>query len=142
MSNLQAAVGLAQLKNVCKAIKFKRDMAKFYYQNLHKISGLTLPYEEKWAKSTYWMYAVLVNRKKFGMSRDQLVKKLKENYGIQTRTFFYPPNIAFKKMGIYKNEKFPISQKISQEGLYLPSGLGNTFEEFDKTCKAIKNLVK
>lgn len=142
MSNLQAAVGVAQLKNVSKAIKFKRHMADFYQKNLHKINGLTLPYEEKWAKSTYWMYAVLVDHKKFGMSRDQLAKRLMVEFGIQTRTFFYPPNISFKKMGMYQNEKFPVSQKISREGLYLPSGLGNTFEEFAKTCKAIRKLAK
>lgn len=142
MSNLQAAVGLAELEEVEKAIKFKRKIAEFYHQRLKNIKGIVLPKEKSWAKNVYWMYAILVKKKEFGMNRDKLMNKLKNNFGIQSRTFFFSPNIAFAKMGKFPNQKFLVAERIAREGLYLPSGLGNTFKEFEKVCQALTYLSK
>jgi len=142
MTNLQAAVGLAGLEKIDKSIKYKRKMADYYNKNLRKIKNLVLPVEKEWAKNVYWMYAVLVKEKKIGINRDRLMKILWEKYKIQTRAFFYPPNIAFKKIGIYNHQRYPVAERLSKEGLYLPSGLGNTFSEFRKVCKALNNILK
>lgn len=140
MTNLQAAVGLASLEEIKESIIYKRKIANFYHQELKNIPGLILPIEQKYAKNVYWMYAVLVNEKKFGMSRNKLMEILQKKYKIQTRTFFYPPNIAFKKMKLYQNKKFPVAKKIGQEGLYLPSGLGNTVNDLKITCRALNKI--
>lgn len=140
LGNLQAAVGLASLQEVRKSIRHKRQMAKLYARHLGDIPGLVLPREQVGAKSVFWMYAILVKEREFGLSRDGLMERLQEKYQIQTRSFFYPPNIAFAKMGVYKEESFPVAEQISREGLYLPSGLGNSFSEFVKVAQAVRGI--
>lgn len=142
MSNLEAALALSSLEEVDAALLFKKQMAKFYDENLSKIEGITIPYIHKLSQSSYWMYTVLVDERKFGLKKSQLMKVLEEKYNIQTREFFYPPELAFRKMNLYQNEKFPVANKLNNEGLYLPSGLGNTMSEFKKVVKAIKEISK
>jgi perosamine synthetase len=142
MSNLQAAVGLASLEEIDKSIQYKREMADLYYKHLSKIKGLTLMEEQPGVKNTFWMYTILVDANKFGISSTELSKILSTEYYIQTRTFFYPPNIAFKSLDLYNNQIFPVAEKISRDGLYLPSGLGNTKSDFLRVCMAIRKIVK
>lgn len=140
MSNLEAALGLASLEEIDKNLLFKEKMASFYDQHLKNIPGIIIPQKRTSVKSSYWMYAILINKLKFGIGKKQLMENLHNKFNIQTREFFYPPRIAFKKMGLYNNKSFPIAEKISAEGLYLPSGLGNTMEEFKKVVIAIKTI--
>lgn len=142
LTNLQAALGLAQLEEVKKYLKIKRQMADFYQEKLKNINGLILPKEKRGVKSVYWMYAVLVE-KAFPLTKNQLVKKLAEN-GIETRDFFIPVHQqpAFRKMGLFKDEEYPVAERLSKIGLYLPSGLGNTKAEIKKVCQVILSIVK
>ncbi|MEO8581497.1 MAG: DegT/DnrJ/EryC1/StrS family aminotransferase [Patescibacteria group bacterium] len=142
MTNLQAALGLASLAEIKKSISFKKKMAELYQNHLYEIPGLILPIEKVNCSNVYWMYAICIEEKKFGMNRDQLMDILWNKYHIETRTFFYPPNIAFASLGVFSKQYFPIADKISQEGLYLPSGLGNTTEEFKAVCNAIQKISK
>lgn len=142
MTNNAAAIGLASLEDIDSALEKKQKMANFYTNKLSNISGLTLPVQLSGCSNVYWMYAVLVNEKKFGMSRDQLMKELAQKYQIQTRSFFYSPQIAFKSMKKYQDESFPVATMIGEEGLYLPSGVGNNLNEFKKVIDAIKELSK
>jgi perosamine synthetase len=140
MTNLQAALGVAQLEEVKKYIQKKRWMAALYNKELSKIKGLTLPIEHNWAKNVYWMYGILVE-KEFGISRDEFMKRLLQK-GIDTRTFFIPMHRqpALKKLGLFKKEKYPVSDEISRRGLYLPSGLAITKKQIEMVCKVIKNI--
>lgn len=131
MSNMQAAVGLASLEEIDTSIKKKQSMAALYHKKLSPISTLTLPIEKPWAKSVYWMYAVQTKQ------RNSVMKKLLEQ-GVQTRTFFYAPKTAFKKLGLYQSTHFPIAEHLEKTGLYLPSGLGNTMKEFLETTKLLQ----
>lgn len=142
MTNMQAAVGLASLEEINKSIKFKKKMANFYNKTLKNIDGLILPVEKLWANNVYWMYAVRINAALFGMSRDKLIRILENKYQIQTRSFFYSPNIAFKAMNLYQKEKFPVAETIGEEGMYLPSGIGNSLAEFKKVTEAIIEISK
>ena len=74
------------------------------------------------------------------MNKTQLMKTLEKRYLIQTREFFFPPQIAFARMGLYQDQPFPVATQLSQEGLYLPSGLGNTMTEFKRVVLAIKKI--
>jgi len=140
MTNLQAAIGLAQLEEVQKYIQIKRKMAQRYNLLLKDIPGLTLPVEKPWATSVYWMYAVLVEAD-FGMSRDVLMKKLKEK-GVDTRTFFIPldEQPAFDKKRFFKSRDWPVTRKLSKKGLYLPSGLAITEEQIREVCSLIRQI--
>lgn len=143
MTNLQAALGLAQLEEVKKYIKIKRWMAKKYNQGLAKVEGLILPVEKDYAFNVYWMYAVLVDEKEFGMSCQQLRKKLSQE-GIDTRAFFIPVHKqpVFQKMGWYKKEKYPVAETVSQMGCYLPSGLAITPKQIDQVVEKIIKIKK
>jgi perosamine synthetase len=140
MTNLQAAIGVAQLERIDKIVEKKRYIAKRYNDGLSNLKGIILPVEMPWAKNVYWMYSILVERE-FGLSRDELIKRLKEK-GIETRTFFIPMNQqpVFRKMGLFKNKKCPIAEELSQKGLYLPSGIALSDEQIDYVIDSIKEI--
>jgi perosamine synthetase len=119
MSNLQAAVGLAQLERVDKLVAIKRDNARRYTALLKDIAGIGLPPERPWAKNVYWMYAVTVE-KEFGISKDRLRARLAQN-GIDTRNFFIPINLQPIYAGICRGN-FPVAEELCRKGFYLPSG--------------------
>jgi len=140
MSNMQAAVGLASLEEIETSLKKKLAMAAHYTKQLKNIPDIILPIEKPWAKNAYWMYAVTLNHKT-KTTRDRLMKTLMTNYGIQTRTFFYSPRTAFKKLGLYKASRFPVAERLEKAGFYLPSGLGNSPKEFAKTALALSKIT-
>ncbi len=133
MTNLQAAIGVAQVKKLDEFIGKKREIAKIYNSYLKDINGITLPPEMNWAKNVYWMYSVLIE-KEFGINRDELMKKLEKNE-IETRPFFYP----IHEMPPYKNnENFPVAEKLSKGGVNLPSSLKLKTENIKEITEKIK----
>lgn len=140
MTNLQAAVGLASFEELDRSIAYKHQIAAIYQSHLSSISGVTLPFQADWARSVYWMYTILIDESRFGLSRNQLATILQNRYHIQTRDFFYPPQIAFKKLNLFQDATFPIATKLARQGLYLPSGLGTTLKEIRQVCDAIHTI--
>jgi len=140
MTNMQAALGLAQLEQVNEFIKQKEIMASLYNKNLSKIKGLTLPMRSENSNNVYWMYGMLIE-KEFGINRDEFRQKLLEK-GIDTRTFFIPMHKqpALIKLGFARNSKCPVSEEIGKRGLYLPSGLAITKKQILTVCNTIKNI--
>lgn len=136
LTSLQAALGIGQLKHIDDFLATKRHMAARYKQGLSGIAGLTLPTLRHWATHVYWMYAILVNENKFGMSKDELRKALL-NSGVDTRDFFYPPcNQPLLSTSLH----FPVSERIALQGLYLPSGLAITDDQIKQVCETIRQL--
>lgn len=143
MTNMQAALGLAQLGEAGNFIKKKRHIADLYYDNLKNVAGLRLPVEKDWAKSVYWMYAVLIE-KEFGPSREEVMKRLLEE-GVETRSFFVPMHRQpiIKKLNILdKGKKYPIADYISEKGFYLPTGLSLGDDDVLYVCKKLKEIQK
>lgn len=140
MTNIQAAIGLAQLERIDKLIEMRRKNAQMYNNNLESIPGITLPAEKNWAKNVYWMYSIKIGDD-FGISRDELAVKLRGK-GIETRNFFIPVHHqpAFQNMGLFKNENYPVSEDIAGRGLYLPSGSGLTEEQIQMVCRALQDI--
>ena len=140
MTNLQAALGVAQLKKIDRHIRHKRWMAAEYGRLLGSLPGLTLPVEKPWAKNVYWMYGLLVEPE-FGLNRDQLMEYLKEN-GVDTRSFFIPmhlqPVFTQGPLKAKKSGPFPVAEQIAQKGLYLPSGLTLTESQIKQVCRLMK----
>jgi len=140
MTNLQAAVGSAQLEEVDRFIKLKRKMAALYNTLLRDIHGLSLPVEKPWARNVYWMYAVVVEDE-FGMSRDDLIKTLKER-GIDTRSFFVPVHKQPVFAHDFSSFSLRVSEELSEKGFYLPSGLALTEEQIQTVSDTLHAVQK
>jgi len=140
MTNIQAAIGLAQLEKIDELIERRRAHAHLYHELLKNIEGIRLPIEKEWARNVYWMYSILIEGE-FGIGRDELMAKLLEK-GIETRTTFIPMNKQpiFHKMGLFREDKCPIAEELSRKGLYLPSGSGLSDEQIKNICDTIKGL--
>jgi len=123
-TNLQAAVGLAQLEKLNIFIKKKRNIGKIYNNHLSKINSFYTPLKKKsYAENIYWVYG-LVLKKKCKISLESFMNKLKKE-GIETRNFFWPlhKQPILKKMGLFKNVKLPVSEYLGKNGFYIPAGL-------------------
>jgi len=137
MTNVQAAIGVAQLEKISEMVEIKRENTTLYNSLLKEIDGIGLPPEAKWAKNVYWMYSILVNDK-FGISRDELIVKLGEA-GVDTRPFFYPIHIQPP----YKDHtgKFPVADELSRTGVNLPSSVTLKRENIEYIASKIKEFA-
>ena len=144
MTNLQAAIGCGQLKNIFKIIKRKREIGRRYISILNKCKKIVIqPYKLNYATNIFWVFGILL-KKNANISRDQVVKKLLEN-NIQTRTFFFPMHKQkiFKKMKLFsKKQKFVNAEYLSKNGFYLPSGLGISNSEIDFVGKTLAKILE
>ncbi len=141
MTNMQAALGLAQLGRIDEIIKKKRRIAQWYEDRLATLERkgqLTLHPEAGWAKCVYWMYSILVKETAFGESRNFVRDHLKI-IGIETRSFFPVLNTLKPYLS---NERFPVAERVSAEGMNLPSYPDLAEDEVDYICQAIIKLAK
>lgn len=140
MTNIQAAIGLAQLENIDKFINLRRKHAHLYNRLLKGVDWINIPVEKSYAKNVYWMYGItlkgeMCNKKK------SLMNYLKAK-GIETRDFFMGMHKqpVFRKMGLFHGEKYPNTDALASTGLYLPSGSGLKDKEIKAVAQAIKSF--
>jgi perosamine synthetase len=136
ITNLQAAVGLAQTEQMDGFVIRRRENAARYTSLLQDVPGLSLPVEEPWARNVYWMYGVLVEDE-FGLTRDELRRCLAER-GIETRTFFIPMHLQPIYYGDYQGERYPVAEELCRRGLYLPSASSLTQQEIEFVVRVVK----
>ncbi len=127
MTNLQAAVGVAQTERLHEFVENRRRNAALYTELLQQIPGIVTPPEAGWAKNVFWMYSILVEDE-FGMSRDQLRAYL-ARHGIETRTFFIPMHLQPIYFEAFKGQRYPVAERLCQRGFYLPSASSLTTEQ-------------
>lgn len=142
MTNLQAALGVAQLERLDEFITIKRKIGNLYNELLIGVEKLQLPIKKtEYAENIYWVYGVVL---KDSVSFDALeaMKRLSEN-GVGTRPFFYPMHAqpVFKKIGLFKNENYPVAEKLAERGFYLPSGLALTQDQIIKVVETVKKII-
>ena len=138
MTNLQAALGLAQLEQLEKFIKKKRHIGLLYDKLLKLLPGVQLPLSAtNYCQNIYWVYGLVLTD---SISKDakEVMNLLAEN-NIGSRPFFYPlhKQPVLKKLGYYSKENFPVAEQLSSSGFYVPSGLAltdNQINEFQKCC--------
>lgn len=137
MTNIQAAIGVAQMEVLDKFLENRNAIINRYRDNLRDIKGITLPPENDWSYNINWLYSILIDDNELHINAEELINKLSLE-GIETRRFFYPLNIQppFKSEGSY-----PVSEKISQRGISLPTGNDISIEEVDKVTNAIKQII-
>jgi len=136
MTNLQAAIGIGQLRRLKTFVKQKREIALSYEKLLANIPGISFQKEQAYAQSNYWMFSILVNEQKFGRSRDELISYLKQK-NIETRPFFYPLPLLppYKTTQFSKN--FPVTKKIAAQGINLPTFASLTNKQIKYICDSI-----
>jgi perosamine synthetase len=141
LTNLQAAIGLAQIERMPETIAKKRWIGASYTQKLKDIHGIQLPVEKPWARQVYWMYGVVLDEST-GMDAVEFARRLLVE-DIETRPFFLGMHEqpAFKDMGLFNGERYPVAERIARQGLYLPSGLTLTEDQIDAVCRAVEKIL-
>lgn len=143
MTNLQAALGLAQLERLDEFVQIKRAMGEKYTSILSDVKGIQLPRKKNDnAENIYWVYAIVLDDS-VSFDAEVAMRKLGEKK-IGTRPFFWPMHEqpVFHKMGLFQNEKYPVSERIARRGFYLPSGMALKLNDIDIVCEAVKDILK
>lgn len=136
MTNLQAAVGVAQMARIDEFIQRKRQIAQQYNRALASLPGLTLPVELPAYTNVYWMYSILVDEA-YPLTRDDLILALRER-GIDSRPFFHPLDTL---PPYYRATPCPVALRLSQQGINLPSAPSLTDEQVAYICATLHNLA-
>lgn len=141
LTNLQAAIGVAQVASIDDRVRRKQEMAAYYRERLAGVPHLELPVERPWATNVYWMYGIVL-RDDAPIERDELAKRLRDR-GVDTRPFFIGMHEqpVLRDMGLFRDERYPNTERISRRGLYLPSGLALTREQQDVVCVALEDAL-
>lgn len=142
-TNLQAAVGLAQLERLDEFIQKKRDMGKYYTEKLQGVKGIQLPIEKtSYADNIYWVYGILL-KEEIKVDNRQ-IQKLLASEGIGTRTFFWcmHEQPVYQNMSLDMGKEYLNAEYMARKGFYIPSGLALTKEQMDKVVEGITNVMK
>jgi perosamine synthetase len=141
LTNLQAAIGVAQLERIDQSLTHKRWMGQAYTERLKDLPELQLPVEREWATNVYWMYGVVL-RDSAGMDAVEFAKRLAER-GVMTRPFFLGlhEQPVFRQMGLFHGECHPVAERLARQGLYLPSGMTLSQKQLDIVCEAVKVVL-
>lgn len=141
LTNMQAAVGLAQVERVDETVVRKREIADRYLSGLGSVPGLQLPVERPWARSVYWMFG-LVLEEESGMDAVRLAERL-GSAGVETRPFFLGMHEqpALLELGLFRGQEYPVADRLARQGVYVPSGLALTDQQIDNVCKAVRGVL-
>lgn len=141
MTNLQAAIGLAQVERIEDHVERKRKMAALYSERLRDVQDLYLPVERPGVKNVYWMYGIVLGDD-IAMDAAALAGGLREK-GVDTRPFFLGMHEqpVLHERGLFVGEKYPVTEHLARRGLYLPSGLGISEAEIDQVSAAVRKCL-
>lgn len=137
MTNVLAAIGVAQLEQLPGFVARKRRIAARYAAGLDGIPGLTAMREAEWASSTYWMYTVLIDEKRFGMDARALLKRLGAQ-GIMTRPLWQPMHLSPAHKGA-RSAVTGVSARLFRDALSLPSSVALTEEQQSRVVAALRS---
>jgi len=138
MTNLQAAVGLAQIEKLDFHVERKREIGNKYLSLLNNLDGVQLPLKStSYADNIYWIFGLVIDENIL-FDAEYAMKEL-ASQGIGVRPFFYcfHKQPVFEKMGLFKEERYPVAEMLSERGFYIPSGLGLT----EKQIKTVSEKV-
>ena len=141
-TNLQAAVGLAQLERLDEFITKKREMGGYYTEHLKDVKGLILPIERtNYADNIYWVYGLVLE--KDVPADNRLIQKLLAEEGIGSRTFFWcmHEQPVYQRQRLFENQTYPNAEYLARKGFYIPSGLALTKDQMDKVINKIIKVM-
>lgn len=139
LTNLQAAMGCAQLEQLEDYVAAKKRIAATYIQRLAEVPGITPMTEAPWAKSAWWLYTILVDGSQYGMDSRSLLKHL-ETAGVQTRPLWEPMHLSRAHHGDNSYD-CPTAEKLFLQALSLPSSVGLTPSQQDYVIDRVATCV-
>ncbi|WNL12620.1 DegT/DnrJ/EryC1/StrS family aminotransferase [Aliarcobacter cryaerophilus] len=142
MTNIQAALGVAQLERINEFVTKKRFIGNMYQELLSDIKTINLPLKNKtFAENIYWVFAITL-KDDYSKTAKEVIQEL-GNKGIGTRPFFYPMHQqpVFNNLGLFKNEEYPNATKLYERGFYIPSGLAITEEQIKQVSKILHEVL-
>merc|ERR1719379_272399 len=144
MTNLQAALGVAQLKHIDEALALKRKIGRMYSDLLKECPGLVLPPDTNAIgdENIYWIYGVEV-KPEIKVDAEEVMKRL-AGAKVGTRPFFWPMHQqpVFQNMGLFKGESYPVAERIARRCFYIPSGLALSAAEICEVARRVREVMQ
>jgi perosamine synthetase len=143
MTNLQAALGVAQLERLPYFVERKRAMGRLYNKLLQDMPDVELPLARTdYAESIYWVYGIVLNES-IGFDAEEAMKRLGAA-GIGTRPFFWPMHEqpVLRRMGFMEKAYCPVSERIARRGFYIPSGLALTEQQIRESARIVREVIR
>lgn len=142
MSNLQAALGVAQLERLDEFVERKHRMGRRYNELLKDVPGLQLPLAStQYAENVYWVYGVVLTREVPFEAEEAMTRLAAE--GVGTRPFFWPMHEqpVFRRMGLFEGVRCPVAERLARRGFYVPSGLALREQDVGRVSRAFRVLA-
>lgn len=142
LTNIQAAVGLAQLERLGEFIVKKKRMGRLYTDLLSRIEGIRIPVVSlPYAENVYWVFGVILDQTVPFDAQEAQKRLAAKNIG--TRPFFWPMHLqpVFAKMGLFENESYPVSENLGKRGFYLPCGLAITDDQIETVAESLQSIL-
>ena len=141
LTNVQAAIGVAQIERAEQTVERKREVGRAYTERLRDLPGLELQAEEPWARSVFWMFGVVL-AEETGLDAPGLASLLAER-GVESRPFFLGMHEqpVFLARGLFSGESYPTAERLARQGLYLPSGTALTDGQVERVCDALAEVL-
>lgn len=142
MTNIQAAIGLAQVEKLDVHVKRKREVGNMYLSLLKDLNTVQLPLKEtNYGENIFWVFGIVL-KESVPFNAIQVMEMFAQN-GIGTRPFYFPMHLqpVFMKMGLFVNEKFVVAEKLAERGFYIPTGIGITDEQIRRTATKVIELL-
>jgi len=143
MTNMQAALGVAQLSRLDEFVDRKTRMGALYNELLKGVQGIQLPMvNTSYANNIYWVYGLILD-KSIDFDAKEAMTRL-GRLGIGCRPFFYPMHQqpVLRKMGLFEGESYPEAEKLYQRGFYIPSGMALSDEQINRVVEALVEALK
>ncbi len=140
MTNIEAAIGLAQLERIDWHLSRRREIAGWYREELGEVQGIELSPEEPWAKSAFWIVCAVLDEGRFG-PRDGVMAALADA-GVETRPFFYPLHTLPMYREANAGREFPVAEDLGRRGVNLPSSATLTREDVGYVCGQLRSLAR
>jgi perosamine synthetase len=141
LTNMQAALGVNQVKRIEFIVDRKRRIAADYHERLSDIAGIQLPMEHDWAKSVFWVYSILLSDDR-ALDAVGFAAELRAR-DVETRPFFLGMHEqpVFHDLGLFRGETYPVTERIARKGLYVPSGLAISIDQIDAVCDSVRAVL-
>jgi len=143
MTNLQAAVGVAQLEQLDRFVEIKRNMGSRYTELLADMPGIRLPLAKTdYADNIYWVYGIVLDDDVPIDAKEAMARLGK--LGIGSRPFFWPMHEqpVLRAMGLFEGERYPVAERLARRGFYIPSGMALTAEQIEQSAMAVKEILQ
>lgn len=142
MTNLQAALGLAQLERLDEFVQRKRRMGLLYTELLQDLTSVQLPLAETdYAQNVYWVFG-LVLADDAGLDAETAMARLAEAR-VGTRPFFCPMHLqpVLRSLGLFEGERYPVAEQLYRLGFYIPSGMALSVEQMERAAAAVRKVL-